>query len=105
MSGHETSRCFKLTRTADQIKVHLNVAPTFSQSGYFLDLARSIPADSTVTIDCEQVNYLDSTGLGVLLLFQEVLVKVKRPIQLHNVHAPVRRLLQTAHFHNFFAYD
>ncbi|WP_269531812.1 STAS domain-containing protein [Chitinimonas sp. BJYL2] len=60
----------------------------------------SNPEIDRLDVDFAGVDYLDSSGLGMLLLLRERMAQ--RSVRLLNTHGPVRTVLEVANFSRLF---
>ncbi len=58
------------------------------------------PDITQLDVDFAGVDYLDSSGLGMLLLLRERMAQ--RTVRLLNTHGPVRTVLEVANFSRLF---
>jgi len=56
----------------------------------------------TINVDFKEVNYLDSSALGMLLLLRERAAELKISVNLHHVHGAVKQVLDVANFNRLF---
>ncbi len=59
--------------------------------------------DNAIELDLSAVEYMDSSALGMLLLFKEKASMVNKNISLMNCKGMVRQILEVANFHKLFA--
>ena len=57
----------------------------------------------TVTIDCANVDFVDSSGIGALISIQKRLKMGSAPLSLANVQPGVRSMIEMLHLHRVFA--
>jgi anti-anti-sigma factor len=57
----------------------------------------------TVTVDCTNVDFLDSSGIGTLISIQKRLKMGGAPLCLSNVQPGVRSMIELLHLHRIFA--
>lgn len=65
-------------------------------------------ADGTVTtlqVDLEGVDYLDSSALGMLLMLRDKAEAVSKPVSLVNPRGGVKQVLEIANFGKLFRID
>ena len=78
----------------------------FSQLQEFVDSGTKLIADSSVrslVIDLGQVDYLDSSALGMLLLIRERCQQAKgQPPSIANAKGVVKKVLDVANFQKLF---
>jgi anti-anti-sigma factor len=86
--------------------VCLTIAPSgrfdFGMHDAFLRAYRSEPSAKRIVIDLEQVEYMDSAALGMLLVMREELKSSSPSFILANAKGTVRRVLEIANFGRVF---
>lgn len=72
----------------------------------FLDAVERAMADAAdeIRVDLGSVNYLDSTGLGLLLIVRDKANDVGKWVTLANPQGSVRNILEIARFDKLFAW-
>ncbi|HEY9101672.1 STAS domain-containing protein [Chitinimonas sp.] len=86
-----------------QATISLSGDFTFEGHRAFKEASQQIlgrPEIATLVIDFDQVDYMDSAALGMLLLLRERLAH--RPIVLANTRGTVRAVLDVANFGRLF---
>nr|CRH05029.1 putative anti-sigma factor antagonist [Candidatus Magnetococcus massalia] len=82
------------------------VTPTMEVSSehivLFKDAAKLVKQQKEIIIDLSQVRMLNSTGIGVLLLFREELGLPDGTIQIHGVNETIKKLLHWASLDQMF---
>lgn len=68
----------------------------------FRDAYSSEPPRTVVEIDLSRVSGMDSSALGMLLLLRQHFGDEQARVSLVNSSAEVRKILDVAHFKNFF---
>ncbi len=68
-----------------------------------VDHALSMPGASSVTIEMNRVDYLDSSALGMLLMVRDKARSANRSVALSGVTGSVRQVLDIANFGKLFA--
>ena len=92
--------CFKLTKTKGVQVIRLTENITFSNARVFRDfLEERIESDpASIIIDLKKVNFINSTGIGVLAAAHSTLKDSDRKLVLLNVRPEVVRVLQIIGF-------
>ena len=57
----------------------------------------------SVTIDFSEVEYLDSSALGMLLMLRDKMIATKKDVTLSGVHGNVKQVLDIANFGKLFS--
>ena len=57
----------------------------------------------SVTIDFSEVEYLDSSALGMLLMLRDKMIAAKKDVTLSGVHGNVKQVLDIANFGKLFS--
>jgi anti-anti-sigma factor len=65
--------------------------------------ALSMPGASSVTIEMNRVDYLDSSALGMLLMLRDKARSANRSVALSGANGSVRQVLDIANFGKLFA--
>lgn len=76
-----------------------------TQAGVFRETIRKalMRAPRELLIDCSQLSYIDSTGLGLLALAQSEATRVASQVKLANVlNSHVQNLLELMHYQQLF---
>lgn len=75
-----------------------------SNAGAFREEASPLVAASTglVEVDCTEMEFIDSSGVGALLHVNKLLPAERRPIRLIGVGRKVMTLLELMHVHRSF---
>jgi anti-anti-sigma factor len=68
-------------------------------TGYYRDVTRS---HTHFVVDMSQIEYMDSSALGMLLQLKEHAEKIKGKVVLHRPTPAVRDVLNIAHFDSLF---
>lgn len=63
-------------------------------------VAQGVPPE--IRIDMGALEYIDSSALGMLLMFRDKAKKHDKTIVLHNAHGYVRQVIDTAQFDRLF---
>lgn len=64
--------------------------------------ALATPGIRTIHVDMREVNYLDSSALGMLLLLKDKAENTGQTIEIVNSQASVRQILEIANFNKLF---
>ncbi|HUA51389.1 MAG TPA: STAS domain-containing protein [Candidatus Sulfotelmatobacter sp.] len=80
---------------------------TFTDHGAFRDMARHLVASKAgrLTIDFGGVEFIDSAGLGMLLLLREEAGATGRPVVLRNAQGQVKRMFAVSRFDTLFVVE
>jgi anti-anti-sigma factor len=62
-------------------------------------------SDRMISIDCERVSFIDSSGVGALLFVHNLVPEEYRPIRLKNVTPQVLSVLELVRVHQYFAFS
>ncbi|WP_309383899.1 STAS domain-containing protein [Cerasicoccus frondis] len=63
------------------------------------------PQNGKVLVDCDQLEFIDSSGLGALLHLNNALHPDIRPLALRNVHPEVMSVLELLRLNSVFALE
>jgi anti-anti-sigma factor len=63
------------------------------------------PAVREIQVDLAQVDYMDSSSLGMLLVLQKIATAVGKTVSLANAKGAVRQTLDIANFRQLFQID
>lgn len=97
---------FHLHQDQLSVRVALCGRLTFAQHGAFRDVvARLDDLGEAVVLDLAEVDFIDSAGLGMLLVAREQVARRGGRISLCNATGQVGRMLALAKFGDFFAID
>lgn len=58
---------------------------------------------AAIAVDLSAVDYMDSSALGMLLLFKEKATMLNKQVSLTNCQGTVRQILEVANFHKLFS--
>lgn len=100
-----TAMAAKLEFCSDRAVIRLRGQFNFpSRNTLSESLAKAIarPTIKHIEIDLREVSYIDSSGLGQLLLAQDKADKVKKRISLANPHGRVKEILAVTQFNQRF---
>lgn len=77
---------------------------TFADNAKFRDVIQSISSSNIrqILLRMEQVEFVDSAALGMLLLAKDEAEKQKKGIVVQGAHGQVKRMFDLAHFNQFF---
>lgn len=67
-----------------------------------LEQAIERAAEFEISLDLGQVNYIDSSALGMLLVLRDKAKRLDKSVALLNAHGQVREVLGTAQFDRLF---
>lgn len=67
-----------------------------------IDQALAVPESAEVTIDLAEVNYLDSSALGMLLMLRDKAKGAGKAVSLANAQGAVKQVLDIANFGKLF---
>ena len=79
---------------------------TYDQNRLFSEIYKELlpsATDQTVIVDLSKTNYMDSAGLGMLLLFKQRMGNKVRDIAIHGANETVKSVLQVAQFGKMFS--
>lgn len=93
--------------TADAATIHLEGRLTFAESGPFRHVVERLDgtACGRVVIDLTRLDYIDSAGMGLLLVARDRSAARGAGMRLANAHGQVERVLRLARFQDFFTLD
>ncbi len=98
----------KPTSRIDYDKASIKAPQTFdfgSQGSFRKACADVLALDQikTIEVDFDDVHFIDSTALGVLLLLRHNAEKTSQKISIVNCHESVMDILKIANFHRIFS--
>lgn len=97
----------KMTTQGDKAVLHIHGRFDFNTHGafrQFSEQALAAPGTHTIEINLREVDYLDSSALGMLLLLREKAQRSgARQIQLSGATGLVQQVLEVANFSRLFA--
>ncbi|MET1079933.1 MAG: STAS domain-containing protein [Pseudomonas sp.] len=70
------------------------------RDAYELELAK--PAVQCLVIDLQQVQYIDSAALGILLLLRDKAQALHKSVELRHLHGIAKEVFEVANFHRLF---
>ncbi len=83
--------------------INLGEQLTFEQHRIFRAmLEEAVAASCDITFDCGSLSYIDSAGLGMLLLAKHESEKINKKVALRNIQAQALELLKTVSFDKHF---
>nr|CRH04918.1 putative Anti-sigma-factor antagonist [Candidatus Magnetococcus massalia] len=92
-----------LSAEQNQLTITLPSEMGFSAHMEISSCCSDIPSrPKKVVLDLRNVEYLDSSGLGTLLLLRQRFADLLQPMLLVNVSGLVRDEIEMAHFHKIF---
>lgn len=96
---------FDINNTAAGTRVALKGRLTFAENGEFRDVLTRLGEGSAgrVVLDLEQVEFIDSAGLGMLLHARHLVQGRKGELALTGARDQVGRMLELARFYDLFA--
>lgn len=95
----------KTTRDHDKAKIVMSGRFDFNSHRQFRDAYDEMlqnPEVMEIEIDLGEVDYLDSSALGMLLLLREKTSNVNKTIALTNCRGIVQQVLEVANFNKLF---
>jgi anti-anti-sigma factor len=80
---------------------------TFSDHRAFLRLAERLLADGTdpITLNFQELSFIDSSGLGMLLIARDEASKRQRSLVLKGARGQVRKMFDLSRFETLFAIE
>jgi anti-anti-sigma factor len=93
------------TKNGNQAKLTLNGRFDFNMHREFKEAYMALLNDDTLTsieIGLAEVDYLDSSALGMLLMLRERALNVNKQVSLSNPNKMVSQVLDIANFHKLF---
>lgn len=95
----------ELTTTATAMTLRLAGRFDFSTRNQFMSQVEKAVAQATapeVSVDMGKVDYIDSSALGMLLMFRDIAKKHNKTVVLQNAQGQVRATLATAQLDRLF---
>lgn len=91
----------------DVLRITLNGRLTFAENGEFRRVVEAIGQSSgtNVVFDLEGLNYIDSAGMGMLLVARDAAAICGAGVALERAAGQVGRMLQLAQFADFFSLE
>lgn len=97
---------FQLQRTGDEDRICLAGRLTFAQHESFREVVTSLDGlGRAVVLDLSGVEFVDSAGLGMLLVARDHVAGRGGRVTLRNANDQVGRMLALARFGDFFLID
>jgi len=98
----------QITMRADGIRAVVRLSGRFEFSAHrefreTIDTALQNKSFEEVVIDLRDVDYVDSSGLGMLLMLREKANAANKKISLANPRGTVKQALDIAHFEKIFS--
>jgi len=96
----------ELSTVAEATIVRLSGRFDFTTRNQFmaqLDGALGKLAEPEIRVDLGQVDYIDSSALGMLLMLRDKAKKLDKTVALQNAHGQVREVIGTAQFDRLFS--
>jgi anti-anti-sigma factor len=93
------------TKNGNQAKLTLSGRFDFNMHREFKEAYMALLNDDTLTsieIGLAEVDYLDSSALGMLLMLRERALNVNKQVSLSNPNKMVSQVLDIANFHKLF---
>ena len=85
------------------IQIDLGESLTFNEHRAFRQLIEEASKDKkAIVFQCKELNYLDSAGLGMLLLAKHETAKYNKNVDLIGIQGRALQLLQTVSFDKHF---
>lgn len=85
---------------------HLRGKFTFNDSHEFRVILQALnePGIEEVVVDLSRVEFIDSAGLGMLMLANDESKKKNKALYLRGMDGQVKRIFDLAHFEKLFSY-
>lgn len=106
-SSSRDSTMFDITLSEQDSFAALSGQLTFSDRERFRDMARRLVASARarLVIDVSSLEFIDSAGLGMLLLLREEIAAGQREIVLRNAQGQVKRMFEVSRFDTLFVVE
>jgi HptB-dependent secretion and biofilm anti anti-sigma factor len=93
--------------TSDQSEVALSGQLTFPDHANFRVVADTLlkSAATPLVIDLSELEFIDSAGLGMLLIVRSEAERVDRAVRLRAPHGQVKRIFDLSKFDSLFGID
>ena len=88
--------------TQDIFKILAPEKFTFDESSWFSSSYSNVTPGTQIVIDFTNCKYIDSSGLGMLLVCKDRLSKTETHIVLSHVTGAVKDIFSIANFHTIF---
>lgn len=91
---------YQIVTKSDICELHLSGELTFSDNVAFREVIEELKNTSspTIEIDFAKLTYIDSAGLGLLVLLFEEAKDQNRSIAIRNIQGDVKRIMEVARF-------
>jgi anti-anti-sigma factor len=91
---------YDITRTAETVVLHLRHHLAFADRRQFIDLIPQLTEGNPrcIVVDMRELRFLDSAGLGMLLVLREAADKLGSAVSLRDPMGGVRTLLKLSQF-------
>jgi HptB-dependent secretion and biofilm anti anti-sigma factor len=91
----------------DQAVIALNGRLTFTENGDFRQMLAGLEQSGAarVVLDLTALDFMDSTGMGMLLVARDLVAGRGGQVALRNAHGQVERMLELAKFDDFFVME
>ncbi|MBF0417893.1 MAG: STAS domain-containing protein [Magnetococcales bacterium] len=99
---HEVKMAIQVSKEGERITVHLPKMFGFSVRADFKQATGNNPPETKYTLDFQEVERMDSSALGMLLLLRETSGGGASDIMIVNSRPEIRKLLHLANFHTLF---
>jgi anti-anti-sigma factor len=96
---------FSTISHADEKRIALSGQFTFTDNQRFKQIIESLnePQLKTVVIDFSGVEFIDSAGLGMLLLLRDTCQEKKLSLEIHSAHGQVEKIFMISKFDQLFS--
>ena len=94
-----------LTTNGEQLVIRLSGRFDFTTRGQFLSQVEDAVANAQgedIRVDLGQVEYIDSSGLGMLLMLRDKAKRYAKGVVLGGAHDMVKDIIMTAQFDKLF---
>jgi anti-anti-sigma factor len=95
-----------LATAGEQLLIRLSGRFDFTTRGHFLNQVEAALADAQgdeIRVDLGQVDYIDSSGLGMLLMLRDKAKRYAKGVVLSGAQGMVKDVIVTAQFDKLFA--
>lgn len=95
---------FRIDHSGDSARVTLDGRLTFGENAAFRRVVEDLSGGTTdeVVFDLAGMDYIDSAGLGMLMVAREAVIEGGGRAVIANAHGQVGRMLELARFGDFF---
>ena len=89
-----------------ELEIHISDEFTFSDNSKFREMLRHVEMKkpSLISVDLGQTHFIDSAGLGMLLLLKEKADALSAEVRLANVEGQVLKVLELSRFQDLFEF-